>query len=242
MSLTYDGHDLESLFACGDPEITILNSIPDTESSSGRDGSIVIGRRWGDASVSFAIGASGTDAQRRAAFSTLGAWLSVDEPKQLVLPDTPDRYYLAIPDGSLDLERGIRGEMARLSFTLTDPIAYGEERTITIPSGRSANVTIGGTAAAMPYIVSAQSVTPNSSTKLYGLRLDDGDVFCLTTGGTGAFTVNRLDMGERVVYVNGALTLPTLDSDWLVLTPGTHKLRNHQGSGQLVLKYRERWL
>lgn len=240
--ITYDGHQLDTLGICGEPEITTASFAPDLRDSQSFDGSRFIGSHIAACTVMFKMAIIGDDNERRTKLSTLAQWLHVDEPKALVLPDSSSWYYLAVPSAGFTPERHIDGEVVELSFTLTDPVAYGEERTITIPSGGSANVTIGGTAAAMPYIASAQSVTPNSSTKLYGLRLDDGDIFCLTTGGTGAFTINRLDMGERVVYVNSALTLPTLDSDWFVLTPGTHKLQNHQGSGQLVLKYRERWL
>ena len=239
MSLTYDGHDLESLFACGDPEITILNSIPDAESPSGRDGSIVIGRRWGDASVSFAIGASGTAAQRRAAFSTLGAWLTVDGPRQLVLPDTPDRYYLAIPDGPLDLKRGIMGEMARLTFTLTDPIAYGQQRTANIPSGGSVSITVGGTAPAKPTITASAAVR-DSSSEVWGVRLDSGKVLHIATGSSSARAVS-IDCDARTSTVAGAIALPTLDSDWFEMAPGSHTIAMNRGTGAATITWRERW-
>ena len=94
----------------------------------------------------------------------------------------------------------------------------------------------------MPYTATAQSVTPDSNTKLYGLRLDNNDVFCVGANTTNAFTINSLDMSERVVKINNSYSLPTLTSDWFVLAPGSHTIQNYLGSGQLVLKYRERWL
>ena len=107
MSLTFNGHDLTTLFSCGDPEITILDAHPDTREVSGRNGAAFIGMTYGVATVAFTIAAIGDAATRRGSFSTLGQWLKVDEPKALVLPDTSDRYYLAVPSGALGLTRGI---------------------------------------------------------------------------------------------------------------------------------------
>lgn len=241
MNLTYNGHDFSTLCVYGDPELSILNSIPDNREVSGRNGTAFIGMTYGVSTVTFSLAVTGTASERRAKLSTLGQWLKVDEPKALYLPDTPDRYYLAVPDGSLDLERGIKGEMTKLTFTLTDPVAYGAEKTVNIPSSGSATFTVGGTAPTMPYNAAAQSVTPDSSTKLYGLRLDDGDVFCVGANTTNAITVSNLDMWKRTVYVNSALSLPTLPSDWFSMQPGSHTIRNYLGTGQFVLKYRERW-
>lgn len=238
--LSFDGHDLETLFVCGDPKITILSAEPNTETLKSRNGEMFIGSRWGASTVAFSIGVHGTALERRNAFSQLGAWLTVDEPKQLILPDTPDRYYLAIPDGSLDLERGIGGEISQLTFKLVDPIAYGATKTATIPYGGSATFVVGGTAPTAPYFDRTLE-KPDQTTKQWGLRLDAGDVFILDFG-TTANRYIKADFGKRVSYVANSLKLPTLNSDWFELTPGEHTIENHIGTGNsLILYWAERW-
>lgn len=241
--LIFDGHDLELICICGDPEITALRSSVEYADTRNRNGAIVLGRTWDTSTVTCTVEVIGSAMERRNAISTLGMWLDVSEPKKLVLPDTPDRYYLAIPDGDFQLTRGYGGELGQLTFTLVDPIAYGRTRSISVPSGGQTSFIVGGTAKAYPYIES-QSVTPNSS-KIYGLRLDEGEYFHIQSTSTAAFNL-AADFEQRTSTVNNALTLPTLDSDWFTLSPDSddtvHTLRNDVGSGAITVKYQERWL
>lgn len=240
MTLTYDGHDFESLFVIGDPEITILDSRAEYADSDNRNGAVLIGRRWGETKVSFTIAAQGSANARRLALSTLGSWLNVDEPKKLVLPDTPTWYYMAIPDGSLDLKRAIKAESTVITFTLTDPIAYDStEKTVTVPSGGSVTFTVGGTYPAKPNI-SATAVR-NSTSLVWGVKLDNADFVHVATGSaSGRVTV--IDCDARTVTVSSNPAILTLDSDWLELSPGTHTLTMDNGTGAATVKYRERWL
>lgn len=237
--LSFDGHDLETLFVCGDPKITILSAEPNTETLKSRNGEMFIGSRWGASTVAFSIGVHGTALERRNAFSQLGAWLTVDEPKQLILPDTPDRYYLAIPDGSLDLERGIGGEISQLTFKLVDPIAYSTtEETVVVPSGSSATFTVGGTAPTCPRV--SAMATRNSTSLVWGLRLDDGDFVHVATGSASSCAV-VINCDSRTLTISGNAAVPTLDSDWLEFTPGSHTLAIDNGTGGATVKYRKRW-
>ena len=140
MPLTFNGHDFSTLCTYGDPVITLLDSKPDTRDVSGRNGAAFIGMTYGVATVAFTLAVTGDAATRRSSLSTLGSWLMVDEPKHLVLPDTSDRYYLAVPSGGLQLTRGIGGEIAQVTFILTDPVAYGETKTASLASGGSASI------------------------------------------------------------------------------------------------------
>jgi len=238
--LSFDGHDLESLFVCGSPEISILNASPTLEEFDSRNGAVFLGQRWGVSTVAFSIAAIGNAQTRRNAFSQLGAWLAVDEPKKLILPDTPDRYYLAAPEGQCDLTRGIKGEMTQLAFTLVDPIAYSmTETTITVPSGGNVTFTVGGTAAAKPTI--RATATRNSTALVWGLRLDSVDFVHVNTG-VNAGRVVAIDCDARTVTISGNAAVPTLDSDWLEFTPGSHTLVMDYGTGAATVKYRERWL
>ena len=242
MNLTYNGHDLTTLFTCGDPEITILDSTPDNREVSGRNGAAFVGMKYGVPSVACTIAAFGTPSERRAKFSTLGQWLMVDEPKPLYLPDTPDRYYLAVPSGALQLTRGFDGETATLTFELTDPVAYGEQKMITLPSRGSLTFTVGGTAPTYFYRDLAAIGTPDASTLRYGIRLDNSQTWCVTHDSTSNLRVGPFDFEKRSLMVDGVVSVPTLDSDWFALTPGEHTLENYLGGGtSLWLKYRERW-
>ena len=237
MTVTFDGHSIDALFIVGDPKITIFDSQVNYADSENRDGQIVVGRHWGSAKVSFTIAATGTAATRRAALSTLGSYLAVDSPRKLVLPDT-SWYYMAIPDGSLNLERAINGEYTELSFTLVDPIGYGDEVTVTVPSGGSVTFTVGGTAPTKPNI-SATAVR-DSSALVWGLKLDNADFVHIATG-NAAGRVVKIDCDERTATVSGNTSMITLDSDWLELSPGSHTLVMDKGTGAATVKYRERW-
>lgn len=241
MTLTYDGHDLESLFICGEPEITILVSEPETRQVPLRDGLAVTGNRFGASNVTFAITALGSASERRAAFSTLGKWLDVDSPKHLVLPDTPDRYYLAIPDGGIELSRAVGAEIARISFAITDPAAYGATRTADIPSGGSVTVQVDGTYPAEVSVTST-AATRDGSTGLWGVSLDSESVMHVAIGASTR-TVRFL-CGQRKCQTtaNRVETLMTLDSDWFAFDPGNHTVTMDEGTGAATLTWIERWL
>lgn len=239
MSLTFDGHDIGTLFTYGDPNIEILGAQPTLEDVPGRNGQAFTGMTYGSAIVSFTIAVAGDAATRRAALSTLGQWLMVDEPKHLVLPDTPDRYYLAVPDGGLSLNRGVKAEYGQLSFRLVDPIAYGQTQTASLPSGGSVSITIGGTAPTA-LAITANSAVRDSTSLVWGVRADNADFVHVATGSASSRKV-VLDCGERTLTVAGSVKIPTLDSDWLVLSPGSHTLAMDNGTGAATVTWVERW-
>lgn len=237
--LIFNGHDFSTLFDYGDPEITILDSKADIREISGRNGGAFVGMTYGTATVTFTITALGSASDRRAAFSTLGQWLMVVEPKQLYLPDTPDRYYLAVPNGALDVTRVYDAEYANLTFTLIDPVAYGTSKTASLPSGGSASITVNGTAPTYLDVV-ANSATRNSSSLVWGVRVDGVDFVHMATGSSSSRKVEIYSQ-ERICKLSNALTLPTLDSNWLVLNPGSHTVSMDNGTGAATLSWVERW-
>lgn len=239
MTLSFDGHDLSGLFECGDPDISILNAKPDLREVSGRNGAAFVGLTYGTSTVSFVIAAQGSASERRAAFSTLGKWLDVDEPKRLVLPDTPDRYYLAVPSGPLELSRALGTETATVTFELTDPVAYGTYKTESLESGGSKSITVGGTARTFLRVV-ANSAVRNSSSLVWGVKVDDADFVHVATGSSSSRKV-EIDSQNRTCKVANALALPTLDSTWLELAPGSHTVVMDNGTGAAVLYWYERW-
>lgn len=236
--LIFDGHSFGELFLYGDPSIEILNSTPDLRDVAGKNGSTFVGNRFGNAVVTFTVAVDGGAEERRDAFSKLGAWLAVDEPKPLVLPDTPDRYYMAVPNGSLALNRAMGAEVTQVSFTIVDPVAYGREAVVTVPSGGSVTFNVDGTYKTKPRIQA--NAVRDSSSLIWGLRLDGGDFVHVNTGSAAAVAVD-IDCDERTCIVNGNVSLITLNSDWLELTPGTHTLAMDNGTGAATVTFRERW-
>ena len=237
--ILFDGHDLKSVMVVGDPEITWHTFSPETVDVPGRDGTVVRDVTLGPASVSMAVAFDGEAPERRHKLSILGSWLRVDGARPLVLPDTPDRYYLAVPDGALDMRRVIRGELSRLSFKITEPAAYGKRRSVTVPSGGVVEVVVGGT---YPTGMSIEgTVTRDATSKVWGIRLDEGDFIHLDTGYDSARSV-EIDTDGRTAKVSGSATLPTMDSDWLRLEVGKHTLRNDEGTGDVTVSWIERWL
>lgn len=237
-SVIFDGHDLSELFIIGDPSITVFGHRVRYDESDNRNGSVVLGRTWGNGSVTFSVANVGDMEERRHRWSMLAAWLDVDEPKKLVLPDTPGRYYWAIPDGDVTPDRYYNNEVAQLTFTITDPIAYGRERSVTVPSGGSASFMVGGNAPTMP-VITANAVR-NATSQVWGLRLDEGDFIHIETGSASARSV-VLDCEKRTLVLNGGAAIPTIDSDWFQLEPGEHTIRMDNGTGAATVTWVERW-
>lgn len=239
--ILFDGHDLCELFLCGTPDFKILNSEVTYYDTPGRNGALMAQRTWGVSTVEFPIAVVGNAAQRRAAFSTLGAWLNVDEPKKLVFPDTPERYYMAVPEGEVAIERGVDNEIGTLKFTLVDPIAYGKECEITVPSGGSVTFRVDGTYSTRPTITADAAVRKTTSPFAWRLTLDNGDYLNLALGNNSAHAL-AIDCENRTSKMDGAVLLPTTSSDWFEFSPGEHTVAMTYGTGAAVIKWRERWL
>jgi hypothetical protein len=118
-------------------------------------------------------------------------------------------------------------------------VAYGAARTVTVPSGGSVEFNVGGTYKTMPRITA--NAARDSSSLVWGLRLDGGDFVHVATGSNAVKSV-LIDCAERICTVAGAVALPTLDSDWLELEPGTHTLAMDNGTGAATVVFTERWL
>lgn len=240
MSLTFDGHNLESLFMCGDPSRTVLNVDSDIREIKNRNGSAFIGMSYNDSTVSFTIVATGTIAQRMEKFGTLGQWLMVDEPKQLVLPDLPNKYYLAVPSGALDVQRAINADYATLTFDIVDPVAYGESHTVTLtPSDLSANLTIGGTApTALDFTI--YGVVRDESSQLFALRAASKYVAIYIPSSSSTLVYIR--GSSRSCTVAGNTRTLTLTSVWPDVNPGTARIQLATGTfSSMTVSWVDRW-
>ena len=52
----------------------------------------------------------------------------------------------------------------------------------------------------------------------------------------------EFDTGTRELRINDAWTVPTLDSNWIILKPGQQTLTNDLGTGDVEITWTERWL
>lgn len=244
-NVIFDGHDFSSEFAVGNIEQQVVNPRPHFVERSG-NGTAFNGMEFGELTFVVTLyllncSESGlTDEEaRRAKLRTLASWLRVDSPRKLEIGDDQGLYYMAVPSGEAPFSRYVNASSVEVTFVAVDPIAYGEQRTVTVPSGGSVTFTVGGTYPTKPTITA--SAVRNSTSLVWGVRLDGADFVHVATGSASSRSVN-LDCGARTLAINNATALPTLDSDWLEFEPGEHTLNMDNGTGAATVKYRERWL
>lgn len=237
----FDGIDYSGVF---DVEGVSMNALPgttpDLRFAAGRDGAALAGNVLApmEIRVRARLSTRFVDAREiQRAWADAAAAMRTEEPRRLSL--TPDRYRMAVLSGDSALEFKTYSATAELVFLCPDPVAYGVERTVTVPSGGSAEFVVGGTYRAAPAI--AANAVRDATSLVWGLKLDGGDFVHVATGNASARSV-AIDCGARTCRVAGAAALPTLDSDWLKLAPGRHVLAMDEGTGAATVTFAERWL
>ena len=236
MSLIFDGHNLEDLFFCGNPDIVLTNPAPVLNEVGGRDGAVVRSTRLAAKSIKFDVTALGNSQERATALSALAGWLNVDGPVRLYLPDTSDHYYLVVPYNSQQIKPYIDGGTVTLEFMAVEPAAYGETKTATVPSGGNVSINIGGN---YPTFLSGNG-SVKRGTNFYTITADTGEKLEIPADTTAKAVVFNCE--DRTLTVAGVNTLPSVDSDWLRLAPGEHTITNSQGTNAITIKWTERWL
>lgn len=238
--MIFDGHDLTSMFIVGEPVFNTFIPSQTFQNVPGRDGTVFMGGKLDGGTITVPLTIVDEDMeQRRATLSNLYMILDVDEPKLLVLPEVPDLSYKAIPQNAVQESRYIDGDTVIVSFQLVEAAAYGDTVTKTVPSGGSITFTVDGTYPTKPTITA--NAARDGSSQVWGLKLDNGAFLHVATGSASARDV-VLDCENRTLTVQGAVALPTLDSDWFELAPGTHTLVMDKGTGAATVTYKERWL
>lgn len=249
MAPTFNSHNFEEIGVCGNPEIIPFDSQADYAQDVTEHGAMLLRRKWGMSKVSFDIGITGTANERRQKLSTLAYYLNVNQAGRLVLPDTPTWFYEAVPDGQITTERGINGEIANVSFTLTDPVAYGAYKSASFSSDSADSFIVGGNYPTLPTV--SIRATPDSTSGLFGVYYDgDGaemDVYM--SGLSSKLVYFRCD--SRAVefgYPQPADSYPrtiSLDSSWFKFTPTAYSrtvtVKKGTGTSGTVSWY-ERWL
>lgn len=208
------------------------------ENIPGRDGVAVTSSDLvpPELSLVFVIGPS---EDPTAAVRELSAILDVREPRELRIGEDGGLSYMALPSGSRTWRRVGSSSSVEVPFLIVDAAMHGDERSATVPSGGSVTFSVGGTYPTRPKIEATAAVR-NSSSGQWGIRLDGGDYIRFEFGSNTSRTVVA-DCQARTAKVAGATAIPTLQSDWLELTPGEHTLQMDQGTGAATVTWRERW-
>ena len=236
----FDGYELTHLFIVSDLKNSLLPRSVNTVEVPGRDGSLFTGTTLAARTIGLTLTVRDrTNEGRQLAARALAAILAVDEPKPLEISIDGGLYYLAIPNAGSDGHRFKNATRYEVSFVCPDPVAYGNEKIVTVPSGGSVTFEVSGTYPTMPTISAAAAA--NGSGGFWRIRLEDGSYF-LATIPSGVQTAPVIaDCARRTLKVNNTTALLTPEADWLVFEPGEHTLEM-TGTGAAIVTFNERWL
>lgn len=237
-TVTYNGVDLTELCIVSDLRTSLLPREVQGQEVPGRDGTLFGGVRLAERTVTLAMTVHGdTDGERQAAARALAAALATDAPAPLAISVDGGRYWMAVPTSGSDAVRWRHHTSFEVEFLCPDPVAYGETRTVSVPSGGSVALEVGGTYPTRP-VVSASAALNDGTAGEWRLTLDGGTY--LSADAPTARSVVA-DCAERTLVVAGATAMLDPYADWLVLEPGAHTLAM-TGTGAASVSYTERWL
>ena len=238
--VTFDGHDLTALARVSDLRTSVLARDVRCEDVDGRDGSVYTGASLSARRITLTLSLLGVDMEeRRERARELAAILNVPEPRPLCLSVDGGRYYMAVPSTGETTRIRPAADSFDVEFTVPDPVARGETRTVTVPSGGSVTFDVGGTYPTRPRISAAAA--KNGSGGFWRLRLEDGSYLLATIPSGVSSAPVVADCEARTLRVNNFVALLVPDADWLVLEPGTHTLEM-TGTGAATVTFEERWL
>ena len=160
--------------------------------------------------------------------------LYTQEEKELILRG--DRKYYASLDSETLLENLVYHGATTLVFLATDPLAYGETKTIDITSAPA--VINGGTYPATGTIT-VEITEPISN---IDITLQNTGEYIFVAHNFVIGDIVRVDLGEEMVYKNGYSIMHDcyLESDFFDIPTGEFQIS--VSSGNATLEFTERWL
>lgn len=171
---------------------------------------------------------AGVTTQRR----LLAAALMTGSAAQLILPDEPHLWLMALYEGGAEVERNAHKPEVKLTFLVPDPVAYGEARETTV-SG-SAVLNVGGTRATPPVV---RALPPRGSS--WRVSNDEtGEYVEVQRSFTGVETV-VVDMGAHRCIVDGVDVPVTLASDYFRIAGDAQHVT--LSGGTATVSWVERW-
>lgn len=132
MSVRFNGVDIPSFVLVKNIKTSILPPVSqNTVKIRGRAGSYDYGNTLGDREITLDIVIeASTPAELRSRVRELATWMYYEEPKELILLDEPDKYYMAKVTGDTDLSQMLSVGEGSISFICTDPYAYSVNETV----------------------------------------------------------------------------------------------------------------
>ena len=211
-----------------------------SEQVPGRDGAILTGVRTLPSETVLTLTVKGgTDEDRQDALRSLKAALATDEPQRLAISIDNGIYQMALATFDGEITRYENASQFDVTFTAFDPISYGEQRTITVPSSGSVSFNVGGTYPTMPLISAPEAA--NGAGGFWKLAKEDGTYVIATVPDGLSSAPVVVDCAKRTLTVNSTSALLQPAADWLVLEPGDHTL-TMTGTGAATVTFDERWM
>ncbi len=236
----YNGFDLTSLYHVSKLETPLLPREIKSTDVPGRDGSIYLGVKIESRTITLQLTAKGRSLEeRQEAARHLASLLATDEPAPLSISTDGGLYYMAIPSSPNNAAIYANHTTFPVEFYCPDPVAFGDRKSITVPSGGSVTFRVYGTYPTLPIVIAASAA--NGSDGYWRLGMEDGS-YLVATIPDGVETAPLVaDCTTRVLTVNDEVTLLAPEADWITFEPGTHTL-TMVGTGAATVQYDERWL
>lgn len=201
------------------------------------NGSYYTGYRYGEREITLSIGISTAENTVEALgrkVHLLASVLDVSSPSKLVISDEPYKYYYAVPNGTISLEKLHRTGTAEITFLCHDPLGYGFDWGAFMPDSKGIFTVINyGTADAYPVVevdfknkaCFFQATNPKGETVLIGrpknatkptVALTDNALTedCTASSKFGSLAQSLLDSGRTVTGSYGV----GLDGNGMVCT------------------------
>ena len=235
-TVIYNGHVLNSLFVVADIKRTPSGHSVKKQKVPGRAGNVFTGLETGEASISVTVvSLDDSPRVRREKMAELRAWLEVDEPCPLFIPDDGGAYCNAVMTAIAETTY-INGIAWRISFSVPEPYLYMPVDS-ELPSGAT-SLYVGGNQLVKP-VITISSAVRDASTNMIALMVDGSQPLKVPlTSGTHTVVI---DCNDRSVTVDGAASMITTDSDWWELEPGMHSFTK-TGGGTVAMEWTERRL
>lgn len=238
--VVFDGHELTKFFSVRwGLERPLPEWTPNLVTVPGRAGAILAGTHAEPTNVSMELVYIDTDrAKRQEAARTLASWLAVDEARPLILGDEGGLYRMAIPSGAASVTEYLNAESINITFTCPDPIMWGGEHQVVVPSDGEVTFKVGGTAPTRPLVVASQAQA-KAAVGWWRLTLDGLHQFDVAVS-TSSTQQLSADCENRVLLVSGSPKVLRPTCSWIELEPGEHTLAM-DGYGAATVTWRDRW-
>lgn len=201
-----------------------------------RAGAIYIGYSYEPRPIKATFALHGKSAERNAELAhALAVWASGDKAQQLIVDETPDRYYLAETESIDEIDYAEQFPELRIQFKCMNPFAYSLESREALPGDTFYYHGDVETEPVIQYVPAAD--VQGATWRLNDRQMEITEQQTIPSGHT-----ILVDCANKIVTDNGDSTIMkhlSLYSDWLRIRPGANTFQGAEGS---KLQYRECYL